>query len=80
MTDFSYNIFKDVNHLSIGSAVIKTAADNSQTIMNVNPYTNHGQHASGGRIDNYNEERRPVSAQDIVSPSMAPESKPAQER
>jgi len=62
----------------MGTTTIKTGTDNSQVVMNVNPYTNYGQHASGGRMDVYGE-RRTVSEQVIEPPTMIPESRPVRE-
>jgi hypothetical protein len=76
----SYNVFKDVGSMSIGSLTIKSAPDHSQTTTNINPYTNYGQHASGGRMDIYGEGRRAVSAPDIDPPVMVPDSKPPHDR
>ena len=79
MPESEFNFFKDVKNLSMmGPVSIKTVngPDYSQSTTNVNPYTNYGQHAAGGRIDNYGEERRTVSAQDLGPSNTVPDSEP----
>jgi len=74
--DSSYSIFSNVGSITMGTTTIKTGPDHSQIVMNVNPYTNHGQHVSGGGMEIYGEGRRAVSEQ---PPQMIPESRPIRE-